>query len=464
MSDTFWLCFGSLLSTIVGLVLFYFSKGQKLLDSFMITVGRSVYALNRFGVDDLEHLRVTQKNALRICAKLAALIAYFAVLIAASLIPLMFLARGARISSGVLLAMIVCALPPYMVYYRLTRRGDQQDYPPSKQLFYYVTLGVPCVGHSLHRLEYSLGRCESQLAPVLIVSGLARAGTTALLHQLHELPQLWSLTYRCMPFPMASGGWLRINRAKAQPRERSHQDGIQIDLDSPEAFDEYFWRVILEESYYGDGWLKSHDLDEHHVRQYEKYVLTSLPRDRTYLTKNNNFLLRAGPYLAQRPQDLLLLVYRHPIQHAASLLRQQRIQSEYQARQPFALDYMDMLGHHEFGRHRRDFVFPDTCFRFHEPSDINHWLERWIDYYKHARLLPNQRIRFVDNASIRQDPATLIQQVADQLGLEASPEAMPSGRQHTSVQATEDFGPIDPQLESESAALYRELVNVGNPS
>ena len=67
----------------------------------------------------------------------------------------------------------------------------------------------------------------------VFVSGLARAGTTILMREIHGSGDFGSLTYADMPFVLAPNFWRRLsaNGAKAKPRaERAHGDGIEVEF------------------------------------------------------------------------------------------------------------------------------------------------------------------------------------------------------------------------------------------
>jgi hypothetical protein len=87
--------------------------------------------------------------------------------------------------------------------------------------------------------------------PVFITS-LPRAGTTVLLEALHRLPGCAAHTYRDMPFLLAPVLWSRVSRGfrrRSEHRERAHGDGLKINEDSPEAFEEVLWKNYYPHKY-----------------------------------------------------------------------------------------------------------------------------------------------------------------------------------------------------------------------
>ncbi len=52
---------------------------------------------------------------------------------------------------------------------------------------------------------------------------------------------------------------------------------------------------------------------------------------------------------------------------------------EKQGKDPFILEYMNFLGHYEFGRNHHYWFEP---INYHDSNDINYWLEQWNLFYK----------------------------------------------------------------------------------
>ncbi|TWT68754.1 sulfotransferase [Crateriforma conspicua] len=395
------------LSALIGLFLYHWTGFQHLVDRFLVTLGQSVYELNRYNLDDQVRLLKAQRDAIALVRCLFTLSLATVGIVVVSGLPFLAVSFVGRSGVDVVGRALLGSLPICVIYvWRLRRPTSADQYSAGKQCFYYLTLGVPSVGLTAGRVDRWV--CGDRPANKgIIVTGLARAGTTAMLRVLHSNDQTWCLTYRQMPFPMAPRLWKTVNRARSRAVERTHRDGLLVDLDSPEAFDEFVWRVILKEHYYRDGTLHRHAVSAQQIEQFKRLATVGASPSSVYLSKNNNFLLRAESFLKQTPQYTLVLVYRDPIQHAQSLLRQHRLHCQLQQQSPFVLDYMDMLGHHEFGLNRRDFVFESQAFRHHDADSFDYWIERWLDYYRYALTLPRDRIRIIGNDAVRNDPVSV---------------------------------------------------------
>ena len=222
----------------------------------------------------------------------------------------------------------------------------------------------------------------------VFVSGLARAGTTVLMRRFHDTGLYRSLTYRDMPFVLAPNFWQRfsgISKRESENVERAHGDNLVVNVDSPESLDEVFWRTFSGKEYIMEGRLLPYQSDKETVLKYIRYVnaiLSAQTSQRSrYLSKNNNNILRLGAVQQAFPKALILIPFREPLQHAASLLRQHVHFSELQTRSEFTLSYMTWLGHHEFGLDHRPILPAGVEPPEYPTSTLNYWLQLWCDTY-----------------------------------------------------------------------------------
>ena len=222
----------------------------------------------------------------------------------------------------------------------------------------------------------------------VFVSGLARAGTTALMRRFHDTGLYRSLTYRDMPFVLAPNLWQRVtsvSKRDIEQAERAHGDNLLVNADSPESLDEVFWRIFAGDEYLENTRLVPHQPSAEIVRKFVCYVNAILaahsPRCSRYLSKNNNNILRLGAIRQAFPNALILIPFRDPFQHANSLLQQHRRFSSLQAESRFTLSYMTWLSHHEFGLDHRP-ILPAGSTRPGFPTDtLDYWLQLWSEVY-----------------------------------------------------------------------------------
>lgn len=205
---------------------------------------------------------------------------------------------------------------------------------------------------------------RSKLAGITIdrpifVTGLARSGTTMLLELLSQSPDLASHRYSDFPFLMTPYFWnwfVRLFGAKKAAVERPHQDGIQITLESPDAFEEPLWQQYFLDTH---RVVASHRLDpSHHNPEFDHIFANQLRKillirkGRRYLSKGNYNVTRLEYLSSLFPDALFVVPIRHPIDQVTSLARQHELFCEYSQHDPRVPHYMEAAGHYEFGPQR----------------------------------------------------------------------------------------------------------------
>lgn len=261
--------------------------------------------------------------------------------------------------------------------------------PIGSNLFERMALGSNAIAEMTFDIEAArFGKAARALpceAPVF-VTGLARAGTTALLRALFAQRCFATLTFRDLPFPLAPNSWSRLGKMRhAISVERGQEDGIFQDLDSPEALEEIFWRVFDHRRYIASDRLNHYTVPEDTLNAYGLYVRLILLRHdgSRYLAKNNNNILRLDSLNRLWPDALFMHPFRDPLQHSASLYHHHLKATEQQRDKPARLHYMNHLVHHEFGLGHRPFAFTTDVDTDIGPSDgLDHWLRQWIAAYQ----------------------------------------------------------------------------------
>jgi len=270
----------------------------------------------------------------------------------------------------------------------------------------------------------------------VFVTGLARAGTTILMLQLHGTGRFRSLTYRDMPFVLAPNLWHSIShpthRHEAR-RERAHGDGIEMNFDSPEALEEVFWRVFCGDEYILKDRLTTMQADGETLERFRRYVAVVLKNyeKQRYLSKNNNSILRLASIRQAFPKAAILVPFRDPVQHAFSLLCQHERFSRIHKEDRFSEHYMRWLVHHEFGKDHRPFVMPGDTLPTRNPGTIDYWLELWRNVHHHL-LAVNAKgdlnIVFVGYEWLCRDPAAAWRALGRVLDVETAKDAPPPFR------------------------------------
>lgn len=199
------------------------------------------------------------------------------------------------------------------------------------------------------------------IAEPLWITGLARSGSTILLELLASHPQLASHRYRDFPPVLTPYLWNRLLEfmplRPEVPAERSHQDGIMVTSDSPEAFEEPAWMAFFPNLHDSRDPPLLDDATEQpaferFLRDHMRKLLLVRERPR-YLAKANYDSTRHGYLLKLFPDARFIVPIREPVWHVASLMKQHRLFSEAQARYPAARRHLARVGHFEFGLDRQ---------------------------------------------------------------------------------------------------------------
>ncbi|MFZ4745249.1 MAG: sulfotransferase, partial [Limnohabitans sp.] len=277
---------------------------------------------------------------------------------------------------------------------------------------------------SVRRLSFDLERQfylpdnpQRAAQGAVYVCGLARSGTTILLRILDEIPELKSLSYRSMPFALAPNLWAAANRPmnrQVAEIRRAHGDGLLVDLDSPEALEEVFWRTFGQPIDDDTGTMGYAPPSPETMAAFADYrALVANPKGaapapdgkpRRYLSKNNNNLLRLDSLCAD-PTAHVLLVYRDPVATARSMHKQHLRFCKAQKEHPFIRRYMDWLGHFEFGLGHRPFAFArpfmDPGLR---PEEANYWLDYWCNVHNQILLKQVNNLHLVNYDALCAQP------------------------------------------------------------
>ena len=261
----------------------------------------------------------------------------------------------------------------------------------------------------------------------VFVTALPRAGTTLLLEAIESLPEFASHTYRNMPFILCPMLWSKFSsrfRQSGEAQERAHKDGMLVTTDSPEAFEEMVWKAFWKRHYEDDRirpWVDDDaeffDFLRNHMR---KIIALSQPGDdatRRYLSKNNLNIARIGLLRKNFPDATIIVPFRDPLQHAASLLRQHRNFLEIHEDDRFARQYMAGIGHYDFGKNLRPVDFNDWLDRatIRQATSIGFWLQYWFESYSH--LAERDEIHLLCYEDLCADPADTLARLADVLQL-----------------------------------------------
>ena len=265
-----------------------------------------------------------------------------------------------------------------------------KNYSFLSKILHHLALGNNFIPEMLHDIEVGLFKNKLKLDNLkshIFVCGLPRSGSTILMRYIYETKLFASLTYRDMPFVTSPKIWSKIsNKIKLNPEvERIHGDKISINLDSPEALEEVFWRVKLHKQYIFTNKITTHEVDDFTINEFRNFISLILYKynKKIYLSKNNNNILRLESILKAFPNCLILIPFRDPIYQANSLLSQHKNFTKIQNENKFIKKYMSYLAHYEFGAIHRPFEFVKNSEANFNNNSLEYWLTQWINAYSY---------------------------------------------------------------------------------
>ncbi|MBN2013294.1 sulfotransferase [candidate division KSB1 bacterium] len=266
----------------------------------------------------------------------------------------------------------------------------------------------------------------------VFITALPRAGTTLLLELCAQLDNFVSHSYNDMPFlltPIIWNSFSRHFKTSSEPRERAHGDGMIINVDNPEAFDEIIWKYFWASHYRKDVIIPWTD-SEYPV--FEKFIYSHLRKiilikgERSgeavrYITKNNLNISRLK-YLTQLfPDSIIVIPFRSPLQHATSLLRQHQNFINIHKKDAFTARYMEAIGHYDFGDNLRPVNFNNWFYsrKSTGPESLNFWIEYWVNTYRYLIENIPERCFFFSYDTLCADPQQTLKLFFERLEIHA---------------------------------------------
>ena len=241
-----------------------------------------------------------------------------------------------------------------------------QNYSNIQKFLHDFVLSKKFINKSLFEIEKMIYLKNKDIINQshVFITGLPRSGTTGLLNFLFSLDEYASLTYKNMPFILSPNFSKLFNYKDIKKRKRLHEDGIDFDINSPEALDEIFFD-------------NNEEFVKNELINYIQLILTN--NKNKYLSKNNLNYKRIDLIQSILPKSIFLIPIREPLQHANSLLNQHLHFMQLQKKDDFIRRYMNYLRHNEFGLDHKPWNNP---IQFNDLNHINYWLEQWHLFYE----------------------------------------------------------------------------------
>ena len=349
-------------------------------------------------------------------------------LILATIIGWQFLA-----TSTLLVLSVVILLKRYQSNALFQSEGVY-NYSNVDKFFHYLAFSTPKIllkASSIENITNLLVAKKISQPPIFITS-LARGGTTALLNALNGTSDIATHTYRDMPFLTSPVLWNLLSGGKKRStavRERAHGDGLLIDLDTPEAFEEVVWKLLFPEKYMLNkiplwkeaDWNKD---AKNFIIQHTQQIITARrlgSKNKSvnlrYCSKNNLNIARIPFLLKAFPDCKIIVPVRRPECHASSMLRQHQNFLELQRNDKFILRYMKDIGHFEFGLLHKPIEFPGFNASKYDINTPDYWLYYWIKCFDYLLNYKGFCI-FLFQEDLRKNASECFDQLLDQLKLQ----------------------------------------------
>ncbi len=352
---------------------------------------------------------------------------------------------------------------------------EESDYSGIDRLTHRIAFSNRAIQLTAADIESVLFRSRFHHLPVekpIFICSLPRAGTTLLLELLTKSPELASHTYRDMPFVMAPVLWASFSgrfRVRSDPKERAHGDGMQIDFDSPEAFEEVLWRAFWPKKFKGSTiqpwsegesvrgfkeFFKTHIKKVIHVRSHGETNPTR------YVSKNNANIARVGFLKRLFPNCHVVVPVRRPVDQALSLHRQHLRFLERHNLDAFSLTYMRDLGHLEFGKLHQPIGFPgmDGIMDRFSPDGLDYWVGYWRIAFQDL-LDRAGEVTFVSYEDLCRGGPAGLGVLAEALGLDPVPLAEEAGdRLRAPKEYDVEAEALDSENLNEALEMYDRLA------
>jgi len=256
----------------------------------------------------------------------------------------------------------------------------------------------------------------------IFICGLARSGSTLLLELLDQHPATASFRYYDYPFVHCPVFWRQLSRwifkLDAEPVERAHKDKLMVSPLSPEAFEEILWMHFFKDIHREDMPHVITEIREEFKDFYVNTIKKVLHTEKAtrYLSKENYNICRISGLKKIFPDAKFIVPIRHPVTHVGSLLKQQALLLESETENRAILQYMQRVGHFEFGLDRRAIntgdpqQSRDINALFKQGHDVLAYASQWSVIYDYARqqFANDSSVRFVKYDELCHQPVTVL--------------------------------------------------------
>ncbi len=185
-----------------------------------------------------------------------------------------------------------------------------------------------------------------------------------------------------------------------------------------------------------------------------------------YVSKNNLNIARIDTLLRNIKDAVIVVPFRNPLQHAESLLKQHRNFLNIHSEDRFAWQYMEAIGHYDFGENLKPVNFggwlDNSVVGLTGATSITFWLEYWLETYRQLLMKSrNSRFKLLSYEAFCGDPSTGLGRLNEVLDMN-NPDSFFNQASEIKAVKLHDVSAddIDKDVLQQVNALYDELVEV----
>ncbi len=275
-----------------------------------------------------------------------------------------------------------------------------------EKIFLGIIFKISFLNRVLFDIEKVFIHKKTPINQSIFICGLPRSGTSILLNTIYSSKAFASNTYRNMPFILSPNIWSFFSKylKKSSYSERAHKDGVKINTDSPEAFEEVFWKIMLREKYIKQDIICEHKLNSEIIEEFKtfKELVCQSKNKNNYISKNNNNILRIGEIGNNFKDSKCIIMFRDPLNQSSSLRKQYFNFKKIHNEDIFFANYMSFLGHFEFGMNYKEYNFETK--KKSDKEDLDYWLEKWYQVYDYLLTKKKDNIIFLGYENFCEKP------------------------------------------------------------
>jgi hypothetical protein len=176
-----------------------------------------------------------------------------------------------------------------------------------------------------------------------------------------------------------------------------------------------------------------------------------------YLSKNNLNIARLNAQPSPLQEGTFVIPFRDPLQQAASMKRQHERFLQVHEEDDFVREYMEAIGHHEFGKGLKPVNFGGWLDGAPAPSQFEFWVRYWIAAYGHVLEHAGTSAVLVSYARLTAESERSLAELAERLGLPEAVLAEKGDQLRPPRTHSVDEGTLPQGLRKEASDVYRRL-------